>query len=270
MGTRIVRILLLASLLPVGAQGVAHARSSGQVLPELSGRGIGPGDDPRVRRRARIKRRGRKLSEGRELRKRSRPRYRSVRLTGGGWRFYSAGWSAVVEADGSVRFDQRVATWSQRNVRLRFDITDAALRGKKKDPYVAAKLRFMRATAAWRLGLRRAAKRRARRLFFALLPARLRGLWQRTDISTMRKRTLLFELWQECLEPGRTTDSVKAQQARWMILRFIQKHLPAGRPGAYTKRELRRMQKRRRGRIQFDPYGRLRRPILPKPVDTGR
>lgn len=153
---------------------------------------------------------------------------------------------------------------------MTFDITDAAMRRKKKDPYVSAKLRFMRETAAWRRTLRRAAKRRARRAYFARLPSRLQTLWKRTDISTLRKRALLFELWEECLEPGRTTVSLLAQQARWMILRFIQKHLPSSSPHAFTKRELSWMSKRRRGLIRFDPYGRIKRPLLLRRLDTGR
>lgn len=254
---------LLAASLLLGMPAKASAQAGGKVLPELSGRRIGPGDDPRIRRRARAQRRAPSSGRYREVRKRRRPRYRSQRLKGGGWRFFGAGWAADVAPDGAVTFGKRSVTWSTRRTEMTFDINDAVLCGKKKDPYAAAKLRFMRETASWRSGLRRTARRRARKAYFARLPARLRGLWKRTDITTLRKRALLFELWEECLEPGRTTESVQAQQARWMILRFIRKHLPAAGPGAYTRRELAWMQKRRRGRIAFDPYGRLRRPVRP-------
>lgn len=256
--------LLAASLLLLGAPGEAWAQSGGKVLPELSGRRIGPGDDPRVQAR----RRARTAGRYREVRKRRRPRYRSQRLRGGGWRFFGAGWSADVAPDGTVTFGKRSVAWSWRRTEMTFDLTDAVMRGKKKDPYAAAKLRFMRETTAWRRGLRRAARRRALKAYFARLPGRLRTLWRRTDITTMRKRWLLFELWEECLEPGRNSLSVQAQQARWMILRFIRKHLPAAGPRAYTRRELSRMRRRRRGRIPFDPYGRLKRPVLP--VDAPR
>jgi len=195
-----------------------------------------------------------------------------MRLKRGGWRFYGTGWSVDVAPDGSVAFDERSVTWSTRKMRMTFDVTDAALRSKKKDPYASAKLRFLQETSSWRGALRRAARRRARRAYFARLPQVLRGLWKRTDITTLRKRALLFELWEECLEPGRTTLSVQAQQARWMILRFIQKHLPSSGPRSFTRRELSWMGKRRRGPgvIRFDPYGRLKRPLLRRPIDTVR
>lgn len=272
MCSNILRIGLLVSLVWLGSGDVASAQPAGRVLPELSRRGIGPEDDPRKRRRVRQQRRARKRGAYSEVRKRRRPQYRSVRLKGGGWRFYGAGWSADVASDGSLAFDKRSVTWSTRKMQLSFDLTDAVLRSKGKDPYAAAKLRFMVETAPWRRTLRRAARRRARRAYFAQLPGRLRALWKRTDITTLRKRALLFELWEECLEPGRTTDSVMAQQGRWMILRFIRKHLPLAGPQAFTRRELAWMGKRRRGRglPRFDPYGRLKRPVLLRQVDTPR
>jgi len=269
MCSNILRIGLLASLLCVGSGDLASAQPAGQVLPELSGRRIGPKDDPRQRRRVR-QHRARKRGAYSEVRRRRRPQYRSVRLKGGGWRFYGAGWSADVGSDGSLTFDKRSATWSTRKMQMTFDLTDAVMRSKKKDPYAAAKLRFMAATAPWRRTLRRAARRQARKAYFAHLPGRLRALWKRNDISTLRKRALLFRLWEECLEPGRTTDSVLAQQGRWMILRFIRKHLPRSGPKAFTRRELAWMGKRRKRRDlpRFDPYGQLKRPVLLRQIDT--
>jgi hypothetical protein len=136
------------------------------------------------------------------------------------------------------------------------------MRDRKMDPYAAARLRFMRETAPWRSQLRRVYRRRLERRYFAELPARLRALWQRKDRSMAEKRRLLFALWEECLEPGVLRDQQLAQQARWMIRRFIQARVPASSPHRFTAAELAGWNSRRRGKIRFDPYGRLRRPRL--------
>ncbi len=240
-------------------EAVALAQPTGQPLRELTGRRIGPGDDPRAR--ARLRREARGIHE---LRRRSSSRYRWKRLPGGGWQLLSKGWKARVAPDGSVTFGKRSLYWSTRKMQLSFDVTDAVMRARKMDPYAAAKLRFMRETAAWRWKLRQEAARRARRRFLELLPARLSRLWGRRDISTMRKRALLFELWEECLEPGPGADAALAQQARWVIIRFIRRNLPATSSRAYTRRELLWMGRLRRGKTPFDPYGPAgRRPLLP-------
>jgi hypothetical protein len=266
MRSNFFRIGLVASLLLAGGAEPVRA----QALPELSGRTIGPQQDPRLRRRMRRQQKANRSGSYHELRGRRHQFLRSVRLKGGGWRFYGAGWTAHVAADGSVTFDGRSVTWAPRKTLTTFDVTDSVLRSKKKDPYTAAKLRFVRESASWRRGLRRAEKRRVRRAYFAQLPSGLNALWKRKDITSMRKRALLFRLWEECLEPGRTTETVLAQQARWMIQRFIRKHLPRGSSRAYTKRELSWMGKRRQGLPGFDPYGKLRRPVLLKQIDSTR
>ncbi|MFH2008888.1 MAG: hypothetical protein ABI333_20030, partial [bacterium] len=239
----------------------ASADPADRALPELSKRGVGPGDDPRNRRPA-----ARAAGRYHQVRKQRARRYPSARLKHGGWRFFGAGWSADVSPDGALSFDGRSVTWEPRRAQLTFDLSDSILRARKRDPYAAAKLRFMRDTAPWRRSLRAAARKRAERAYFEGLPGRLRALWARRDITMLRRRALLFEIWEECLELGATRDSQLAQQARWMMLRFIRKHLPKGGPHAFTGRELQWMSKRRRGQAPFQPYVRLRRPLL----DTGK
>ena len=234
------------------------ARERGTVLPELSGRAIGPKADPR--RQAREQRR--KRQRGPELRRRFEPRYHADTLPDGTIRYRAPGWFAFVSPEGDVRFAPRRASWRASQTSLSYDLTDTAMRRRGKDPYAMEKVRFLRATRAWRAGLRRRARLRWRRQYFARVPQRLRALWGRRDLPMARKRQLLFALWDECLEPGRSPLRVKAQQARWMILRFVQRHLPPGSAQAYTRAELKRFNARRRGRVPFAPYAPLRRPVI--------
>ncbi len=234
--------LLLGGSLPTAARG------RGTVLPELTGRSSAT---PAPRQRYR------------EVRKRRERWLPSEQLPNGTIRFRAPGWMADVAPDGSVRFLPRRASWRASQTSLSYDVTEATQRSRGKHPYAAAQLRFLRTTRAWRAGLRRRARLRWRRQYFARLPGALRRLWARRDLSPAKKRQLLYRLWEECLEPGDSPLRRQAQQARWMVLRFIQRRLPAGSPQAYTTAELATFAKQRRGRPAFRPYQPLRRPLPP-------
>lgn len=252
-------VLFTAALTLLGVVRPALARERGTVLPELSGRAVGPAADPRRERSRRLRSRDR----DREVRKRHEPRYPSERMRDGTIRFRAPGWFAFVAPDGSVRFRRRRASWHTSKASLSFDVTDDVMRRGGKDPYAMQKLRFLRSTRRWRTRLRRRARLGWRQRYFATLPARLRALWARRDVTTAGKRRLLYALWQECLEPGDSPLRRRAQQARWMILRFVARTLPAGSPQGFTPAELSRLNARRRGQPAFDPYGHVRRPLPP-------
>ncbi len=233
----------------------ARGRSRGVVLPELTGRGKGA--DPA---RAVDASRGATASR-RQLRQQAERRYPMEVLSDGTRRYRAPGFYADVAPDGSVRFRPRRASFKARQTALSFDVTDATERSRGRDPYVAAKLRFLRDTRVLRARLRRQARQRWRRGYFEQLPARLKRLWGRQDLSPERKRRLLFALWRECLEPGDSPLQRQAQWARWRILSFIQRHLPKGSPHGYPAAELAALNRERpRGHPRFAPYQKLRRP----------
>jgi hypothetical protein len=237
--------------------GGSQARTRGEVLPEITGRGKGA--DPE-RRPEHPREAGQ-----RRLRKRAERRYPVEILPDGTRRYRVPGFYADVAPDGAVRFHPRRASWRASQTSLSFDVGDATQRARGKDPYAAAKLRFLRATRTMRARMRRRAHRRWRQGYFARLPARLRRLWARRDLGSKKKRRLLFALWDECLEPGHSPLRRRAQQARRRILRFIQKHLPRGSPQGYTASELKALNRERpEGRPAFRPYRRLG--PLPRPA----
>jgi hypothetical protein len=252
---------LLVDLLVGGPLAGARGRSRGVVLPELTGRGKGA-DPARAVDASKDA-----TASRRRLRQQAERRYPMEVLSDGTRRYFAPGFYADVAPDGSVRFRPRRASFEARQTAVSFDLTDATERSRGKDPYVAAKLRFLRDTRVLRARLRRQARQRWRRRYFEQLPARLGRLWGRRDLTPARKRRLLFALWRECLEPGASPLQRQAQWARWRILRFIQRHLPKGSPHGYPAAELAALNRERpRGRPRFAPYRKLGRPPpLPPP-----
>lgn len=222
---------------------------------------IGPEDDPRYRQKERERRRRERAADYTEIRRGHYAGYRVKRLKDGTLEFRATGFYAYIRPDGSLRFSDRRVSWDGRNLGIRFDITDAVMRRLGDDPYRYRKLKFERETRRLRASLRADWKHRVEVSYFRQLPGRLLGLWRRTDLSPAQRRKILFQLWEECLEPDATRPGRKAQRARGMILAFIRKHLPRGSAHAYTVAELAIYLKRRQGRPAFDPYGRLARVV---------
>ncbi|MEZ4385250.1 MAG: hypothetical protein R3A79_28235 [Nannocystaceae bacterium] len=129
---------------------------------------------------------------------------------------------------------------------------------------------FLRDTFELRLSLARKAERR--RLVAALsgIQESLERIWRDPTTPLERRRELLFERWDECLDalppnrdPSLTDDLVApmeelrhraAEEARRQILRFIRDRAPQGSDAAFTAAELRRLNARRRSVETFAPY----------------
>ena len=151
------------------------------------------------------------------------------------------------------------------------DLTEAIMRAKGQDPYAADKLRFLKRSRRWRLSLKRRALKKQSQIYLSKLPGRLLRLWNDPGRSVEEKRQLLFELWDECLEPSKGLErgrgwgkeamrAAKAKakwagQARTIIISFIQKNLPRGSGKGFTPEELRRFKTHRKGKVPFRPYG---------------
>jgi len=135
-----------------------------------------------------------------------------------------------------------------------FDATDAVMRWAGQDPYDARKRAFLEETFDERVEIGKA--HRARQLDQAdrIIVRHLDAMWAREDLDLDDKRELVFELWDECAEPGEAELSAGGKKARAALLRWVAVHLPAGGDAAFTADELERLNDRRRSKAKFAPY----------------
>lgn len=185
---------------------------------------------------------------------------------GGGYVYRDRGFQAEIAHDGTVEFDDHLPVQlggeSTGGVPIAtFDLTEAVMMIAGDDPYRADKERFLAATIELRQGLCEAAHQERLRTALFELDRNLDTIWQDQRQAATARRELLFQLWDECLEPAPdTTDLTErtALQARATILEYIEKNLPAGSPSAYPEQELLALNQRRRSKAPFDPYRRGR------------
>ncbi len=136
-----------------------------------------------------------------------------------------------------------------------FDITDALMRRHGQDPYASKKLAFLDATRDERVMI--GTRHRAAQL--AQAPAHVQRnldvLWATVSEPAARRRAL-FELWDECAEPGSDSDAIAeaGAAARRLVIGFIRARLPAGTPDAFTAAELAALNRGRSSRAAFAPY----------------
>jgi hypothetical protein len=132
------------------------------------------------------------------------------------------------------------------------------------------KAEFLRDTFELRLSLARKAERRRLVAALAGLEDSLERIWRDAVTPIARRRELLFERWDECLDalpplddptladdlagPMEELRHRAAAEARRQILRFIRARAPAGSDVAYTSEELHRFNAHRRSRERFAPY----------------
>lgn len=133
--------------------------------------------------------------------------------------------------------------------------------------YYRQKTKVQKETFALRVKLARSwAKREMKRRLLSL-PRELEGVW-RGGGSAKSRRTLLFELWDECLESSADRGEVEdidaaldrergrmGERARAQIVGFIARELPPGSADGYSPAELRALNQRRASRQRFAPYG---------------
>ncbi|NVB37778.1 hypothetical protein G6O69_08030 [Pseudenhygromyxa sp. WMMC2535] len=180
---------------------------------------------------------------------------------------------AYLKNDGRVDFRNKAAkgSWSQIGIG---DPGGMLSKAAGEDPYARAKYTLLKATFEMRLGMavnfqKRQLKKRLRRL-----EKDLDKLWadERRDLPA--RRELLFQRWDECIEPDDAeqeaaalpgfADSNAAEldearrdaagEARETIIGFIRENAPKGSPQAYTASELADMNRRRASTAKFSPY----------------
>ena len=157
---------------------------------------------------------------------------------------------AKVSQDGNVKIVDK-PNIQPEGLGARFDVTDALMRAVGQDPYAADKLRFLDRTRDQRVAIgnehRKATYQRSRQYATAAV---LRAWNFAPDLAT--KKRVLFELWDECAETGRTDLVDGAADARAAIENFIQWKLVG--PDAYTADELRTFNAKRTSQAVFAPY----------------
>lgn len=136
-----------------------------------------------------------------------------------------------------------------------FDVTDWLMRMAGRDPYMAAKLRFLDRTRAERVELAAEYRQELLRNVTVIVRAHAARAWEAPGTAA-EKRRLLFELWDECIEGGSEDERQAAELARAAILGFVQSHLPAGSEHGYSAEELTELNRKRSSKQPFSPYGR--------------
>lgn len=136
-----------------------------------------------------------------------------------------------------------------------FDMTDWLMRMAGRDPYMAAKLRFLDRTRAERVELAAEYRQELLRNVTVIVRAHAARAWEAPGTAA-EKRRLLFELWDECIEGGSEDERQAAELARAAILGFVQSHLPAGSEHGYSAEELAELNRKRSSKQPFSPYAR--------------
>ncbi len=137
-----------------------------------------------------------------------------------------------------------------------FDVNDAIIRALGGNPYRHEEHRLAEATREQRICQMVEAARRDTREAIFNLKERLASVWGLDDLSLHKRKELLFELWEECLDDGDAASP--GAIARATIEEFIREALPPSSPAAFTPVELAMLNERRTSARPFAPYTNVR------------
>ncbi len=158
-----------------------------------------------------------------------------------------------VAADGTVDIKDK-PNIQRKGLGASFDVNDALMRRHGIDPYSSYKLQVLDDTREERYQIGK--QYRTQQL------AQSRQLMQRnldrlvaTARDARQLKQGLFELWDDCAETGTEELVVGGRAARSQVVGFIRTRLPAGSTDAFTASELAHLNKQRRSRATFAPYG---------------
>ncbi len=157
--------------------------------------------------------------------------------------------TAVIEPDGSVVFQDRPAVATNGfSASGTFDLTEAIMGAAGQDPLRAERDWFMRETEELRYRLELEHRRAESAAGLRRLRGRLSRVWSTTSRSAASRRRRLFALWDEAAEDD------LGREARRIIVEFVREVLPAGSEDAYTEDELARLNASRESEQPFAPY----------------
>lgn len=173
----------------------------------------------------------------------------------------AAGFVAYIERDGTVVFDDSSDASSVLidpvfgpMGRASFDLTRLLL-GSSYDPYVAQKLDILDRTRATRARMRANWDQDLMERALSDLPHYLQAVYAQGQWPWDVRRQILFELWDEAAEDGNTLVREGGARARAVISHFIATRLPPDSEHAYTAAEVVELNRERRSRAPFVPYG---------------
>lgn len=179
----------------------------------------------------------------------TRERVEPRRQPDGSYAWSGHAFSARINRDGSVDFDDRPNVQTNGfSTSGSLDLTDAIMGSQGQDPYLAERERFMRETRELRERLE--AEHRAETMASALrrLRGRLSQIWNTTSRSEAARRERIFRIWDDIAEDS------SGVEARRIVLSFIREVLPENSEHAYTEAELERFNRARQSRERFEPY----------------
>jgi hypothetical protein len=157
--------------------------------------------------------------------------------------------------DGTVKEIKDKANWQQKSLfRAEFDVTDAFMRQQGIDPYSSYKMKILEETREQRfeMGTQYRTQQLARSRQF--MQKNLERLLASTASNAELKQGL-FELWDDCAETGSEELIAGGRAAREQVMGYITSKFPATSADAYTSDELARLNKRRKSKLSFAPYG---------------
>ena len=157
--------------------------------------------------------------------------------------------TAHVGRDGKVRFDDK-SNLRVEGLSGRFDTTDWLMRRYGMDPYASAKLAFLDRTRDQRAEIAKVDRRERLGQSVGLMQRNLERVWATSAEVDARKRAV-FELWDECEEQGDEDVKEATEQARGMLVRWVQTKLRGA--DAFTEEELARLNARRTSKAVFAP-----------------
>lgn len=157
--------------------------------------------------------------------------------------------TATIEADGTVRYDDRPGVQTEGfSTSGSFDLGDAFMRAAGGDPYAAERLRFEEDNEELIARLDREHRARAMESALGRIPGALERIWQRTSRTPEQRRRAIFAMWEE------TDEGEAGLGARRAIEAWVREHLPPGSADAFGEDEIRALNASHTHPYRFNPY----------------
>lgn len=179
-----------------------------------------------------------------------------VRSNGDGTYAYAQhGFSAVIERDGTVVFDDDIPIGAFAGALVSFDVTEAVMLLHGDDPFLADKLHFLKRTGSLRAQMCAEAQKDSLDVAVRSLRRDLARIFADPTRTLSQKKKLLFDLWDQCAENDANPNVAKAAaMARATVLGFIREKLPARSEDRYQEEEIAELNRGRISRELFRPY----------------
>ena len=176
-----------------------------------------------------------------------------------------SGWTSETKRDGKVAFTDKplvepptIVVGKNGIMRLRFripDINEIVMRLRGDPMYDPEKRAYLSNTREAREAMAREFIRENLAQSLDDLGERLSTLWFDDTLSATTKRQRLFDMWEECAEEGSDAVLAISEIVRVSIMSFIKRNMANGTELAYTEDDLIRLNKNRKSKTAFNPYG---------------